>query len=157
MTGEAQDRPEPRALAEQFLRRTGAALDSGDFDAFAACFALPQQMDTFAGRRLLETRDDLSAVFDAVRAHFARSGVTDLVRRCVHAAWIGPDEIEGMHETRLLAGTQLLQAPFPVLTRMRRIDGVWKIVASGYAISDSPRHNAALTAAGRRLDEESDA
>jgi hypothetical protein len=40
---------------------------------------------------------------------------------------------------------------------MRRIDGVWKIVASGYAISDSPRHNAALTAAGRRLDEESDA
>lgn len=122
---------------------------TGDFDAMAPCFALPQEMDTFAGRRMVETLADLRTIFDAVHRHFQRSGVTDIVRHCVHAAWTGPDTIEAMHETRLLAGTLLVQTPFPVLTHFRRTDGVWRIEASRYAIPDSPEHNAALMAAGR--------
>lgn len=128
---------------------TGRALMAGDFAAFSACFAVPLELDTFDGRRLIETREDLRATFEAVCGHYRQTGVTELVRHCQEATAAGPDTILALHQTRLVAGAQLVQQPYPALTQFRRVQGRWYIVAIRYAITDSPRHNAALLATGR--------
>ena len=128
---------DPCAVAETLLARTGEAYMTGDFDAFAACFALPQWIETFDGRRQIANRADLKALFDGVRTSFCRKGVTDLVRRCVAARWHDANTIEATHETRLLAGAQLLHPSYPCLTILTRGPAGWQIAGGQYAVSDA--------------------
>ena len=136
-----------RDVSEYLLARTGQAYATGDFDLFASCFALPQWMETFEGRRLVATTDDLRQLFDAVRAHFCRLGVTDLVRHCVVAEFRDPDTIEATHESRLLAGTRLVQPPYPCFSVLKRTEAGWQVAGGQYAIQDALAHSAALTGA----------
>lgn len=120
---------------------------SGDFEMFASCFALPQWIETFEGRHLIATTEDLRTLFDAVRVHFCRLGVTDLVRRCVAAEFRDPDTIEATHESRLLAGTRLVQQPYPSFSILKRTDAGWQVAGAQYAIKDAQSLSAALTGA----------
>lgn len=129
-----------REIAEYLLNRSGRALMSGDFPLFASCFALPQTMETFEGRRLISTRDDLLSVFEGVRAHLAREGVTEMARHCVAAAFIDAETISATHETRLIRGDQLIQRPYPVLSVVRRQNDLWQVGNTIYAIADAPSH-----------------
>jgi len=134
-------------VSEYLLARTAEAYMSGDFEKFAAFFILPQQMETFEGRILIKTTDDLRDFFDAMRKHFCRLGITDLVRRCVVAEFRDPDTIEATHESRLLAGTRLVQPPYPCFSILKRTEAGWRVADGQYAIQDVPAHSSALTGA----------
>ncbi len=133
-------------VSEYLLDRTGTALMTGDFDLFAACFSLPQQMETFEGRRRIETRDELKTVFDGVRSYFRQRNVTQLARHCIEATYRDPDTIVTTHMSRVVSGTSLVQKPYPVMSLLcRGDDGIWKVSDSMYAIEDEPRHARALS------------
>ena len=120
-------------LVRQFLDKTGTSILNGDFATYAACFHLPQRVETFDGRKLLETESDLKAMHQSVHEWLVNMGATDLARDLLVAEFRGDDLIVGAYETRIMRGTELLADPYPNYGTLARIDGVWKIVDGTYA------------------------
>jgi hypothetical protein len=81
-------------IAEYLLRRTGVALMSGDFDAFAPCFILPQHLETIEGAVFVTDRETLHQIFRAVRANYRERGVTRVVRHCLEAKFKSKNLVE---------------------------------------------------------------
>ncbi|SEM75177.1 hypothetical protein SAMN05216227_100236 [Pseudorhodobacter antarcticus] len=133
-----------KEVAEYSLEQTGIGLMSGDFDLFAPHFLLPQYVKTFDGKRLLQTREDVRSVFDAVRAHFNKLQVTLLSRTCISAEFQDADTVFSTHETRLIARDVMVQQPYPVFSVLRRVGGVWLVADSEYAIVEAPWHSKAF-------------
>ena len=138
-------------IAEFLLERTGNALLQDNFDAFLACVSLPQKIETFAGQRLIASVEDLQQVFSAVRTYHRRTGVTDIVRHCVEAAFKDPTTVEATHETRLVSGAVMTQSPYPGFSVLKFDGNEWRIVSMSYAIEDRDDHNAALMSAGTKV------
>lgn len=118
------------------LARTGSALLSGDFGIFAECFLLPQEIDTFRGRDLIDSVDKVRERFDGVRDFMQKNGVTEMARHCIEAHFKDGNTIESTHETRMASGSTLVQAPFVVFSILRRTEGRWQIAYTSYAIND---------------------
>ena len=138
-----------REVSEHLLERTGHALLSHDIDSLIACFCIPTEIQTFEGRRLIKTTDELRKVFLAVTKHYATTGVTDMVRHCVEASFTDPHTVVAMHETRLITGNIITRNPFPALSVLKFNGQLWQIASSSYAIEEDQRdHNAALMCAG---------
>lgn len=135
------------AIAQGVIDRTGLGLMTGDFEVFAPCFCLPQDIETFDGRRHLETLADLRSVFDAVRAFHRKMGVTEMVRHCVTAEYRDPTTISCIHQTRLVRGSLLLQKPYHVFSVLSFENDVWRSALSQYAVDDSPSLCRALVGA----------
>lgn len=131
-------------VSEHLLERSGTAMLSGDFDTFASCFELPQEMDTFHGRNLVETRDELRTIYDSVRQLYRSHGVTDMARHCVEAVFVNADTVRATHQARLLSGTELVLGPFWAMSVLRRDGDVWRVASCQYAINDAPDLNDAL-------------
>jgi len=132
-------------IADYLLHRTGRGLMTGEFDVFAACFELPQVLETTEGTRLVKDRDDLRRIFDSMRQFFREREVTDLVRSVVSSRFQGPNKVESIHVSRLLkAGGETYRAPYPVYSVLQRRPDGWKITFSHYVILDSRTHNGAL-------------
>lgn len=136
----------PAALVETLLLGVGQDILDGDFDTFSGIFHLPQAVDTLSGSACIETRDDLRAVFERVRAYHRDRGVTRITRRCVAAARRDADTIAATVECTLVARTRRLLGPFSLLTLLRRFDGNWKIVSVQYIIPRAPDLNRAISA-----------
>lgn len=132
-------------VSERLLERTGTALMTGNFEKFADCFLLPQEMETFDGRRKVQTRDDLLEVFRGVTTHLRRKNVTEFVRHCIEARFRDDDTIVTTHMSRLLSGHTLAQTPYPVMCVLRRVDGEWKVSDGMYAVEDEPYLSKALS------------
>ena len=140
-----------REVAEDLLDRSGRGLTSGDFDLFADCFTLPKEMETFDGRRVIETRAELEAVFNDVRAYYQKIGMTRVDRHIVDAEYRNPTCIVSTHQTHVFSGEELVQQPFDVLSVLAEKNGVWRVRHSEYAITDSTEHNAALVGPHAKL------
>ena len=132
-------------ISEDLLKRSGDALFNGDFAGFADCFALPQEMETFDGRRLIASESDLRAVFDGVRGYFRSIGVTLLERRCVAARFASDTRVEATHISRLISGATITQTPYPVFSVIERGEHGWRVTHGKYAIADAPAHTRALS------------
>ena len=124
---------------------------TGDFRLFADCFILPQDFETFEGRRRITRVEDLRAVFDGVRAHFAATNVTLMERHVVAAEFVSPTEIRSTHISRLVAGEKILKATYPVMSTLNLTSDGWKVASASYALPPDPGHEAALRV-GRVLD-----
>lgn len=134
-----------REVHDFLLDRTGSALMSGDFDMFASCFALPQEIHTFDGSRLIKAPEDLRKIFNDVRAHFKSHNVTELVRTIMDAEFRDPDTVATTHVSRPLNGSLITQDPYPVFSILKRVNGVWKVAHSEYAIRNEHALTKALT------------
>ncbi len=130
-----------RQVAEELLQRTGEALDSGDFELFCSAFAFPNIIETFDGRRVIETKETLRDVFERTREELEHASVTDVIRHCVEVKFLDEDTIYSTHETRLMQENVLIQDPFPVFSVIRRTPEGWKGVYSSYALPDVSSFN----------------
>lgn len=141
-----------REVAEALLERSRRALLDNDFEGFLQCFALPVEIETFDGRRWLKTPEHVRGLFDAVRYHHRKTGVTDAVQHVVEAVFKDPATVAATHETRLLNKNVLTQKPYPVFSLL--IDGEqgWQIKSITFAIEDQPDHNKALMSAGDKYE-----
>ena len=117
---------------------------TGDFDAFAACFALPHRITTFEGTLIVPDLAGLHDISLSMRDYFAANHLTDIVRPCIDAAFVDNDTITATHESRYLSGNRLIQRPAVCLSTIRRLDGVWRVVEGQYAIQDADSHVRAL-------------
>ena len=124
------------------------------FDDFVDAFTLPTIVETFEGRRALETAQDVREAFDGVCAHYQALGATDLVRHVVAAQFDGEDTIRATHECRVLCGTQLAQTPFAVYSKIVRDGGDWKIAESIYILDGAPKYTRALSIGSARASTE---
>ena len=140
----------PRAISQDLLDRSGRAYLTGDFDAFAECFALPHRITAFEGTIDLPDLAALQEVFLSLRDYFADNRLTDIVRTCIDAAYVDADTIRATHESRYLSGARLIQRPAVGLSTIRRLDGVWRVVDGQYAIQDADDHVRALLRPRRR-------
>ena len=140
----------PHAISQDLLDRSGQAYLSGDFDAFAACFALPHRITTFEGTVIVPDLDGLHDIFQSMRDYFADNRLTDIVRPCIDAAFVDDDTIAAAHESRYLSGDRLIQRPAVCLSTIRRLDGVWRVAEGQYAIQDADSHVRALMQPRRR-------
>lgn len=136
--GEHQDLPDPpeesaREIVERLLEQTGQAILGNDFSLAEPCFKLPQDIQIFDSGVPIETVEDLKALFEGVRDHYANLGVTDLQRPCTSSAFHVADTIYATHMTYVLAGGVLVMEPYPVFSVLRREQGIWRIAHSVYA------------------------
>lgn len=140
-----------RDIAEDLLDRSGRGLTQGDFKLFECCFTLPKEMETFGGRRVIRTREEMKAVFNDVRAYYRKIGMTRVDRHVVDAEFRNPTCIVSTHQSRVYAGDELIQQPFDVLSVIELLEGAWRIRHSEYAITDSADHNSALVGRDAKL------
>ena len=132
-------------LMQDLLDSTGAAIHRGDFDAFRVWVALPSVLETFDHRLRLETVEDARALFLRAVERRRSQGVTEMVRRCVCAAFTADGSIHATHETRYLgARGQLLRPAHAGFSVLRRAGAQWQIVLSQYAVEGSMPLNMAL-------------
>ena len=134
-----------REIAEDLLERSGQGLIAGDFKSFADCFVLPKELETFEGRRVVKTEDEMESIFDDMRAYYGKIGMTHMDRRIVDAEFRNPTTIVSTHHSRIVADQELAQQPFDVLSVIELVDDVWRIRHCQYAIIDSEEHNKVLT------------
>ncbi len=132
-------------ISEYLLSQTGTALMTGDFELFASCFLLPQEMETFEGRRHVRSVDDLREVFVGVTDHLRRKNVTEFERHCIEASFRDKDTIVTTHMSRLVSGQTLAQKPYPVMCILRNVEGTWKVSDGMYAVEDEPNLAKALS------------
>lgn len=108
-------------------------------------------METFDGRRVITTREELEAVFNDVRAYYRTIGMTRVDRHIVDAEFRNPTCIVSTHQSRVYADEELIQQPFAVLSVIELKDGAWRIRHSEYGIMDSSAHNRALVGSNAKL------
>lgn len=126
------------AIASDMLEVTRQAYQSRDFDAFAACFLIPNVVQTPHATHRIETRDDLRATFDRMLENFDALGVIDMHRRITHAVFHDAETIEAHFESR-----HVLQGPqFGADVRskgfLRLVDGRWRIAEHVYITNSAP-------------------
>lgn len=131
-------------ITADLLERSGEAFLSGDLDTFASCIALPWELETFEGKRQIESEVDLGFLFNALQTHHRKYGVTQIARNVVEAVFKDDLTILATFETRLLNGNLLTQKPYPVFAVIIRTDTGWKTKSMTFAIEDQPEHNALL-------------
>ena len=132
-------------IVEALLFATGEAMATEDFERFAACFALPYEVETLKGTVTIESEAALQDMFRKNIAYYRSEGVTDMIRRCLRAEFLTPDTITCLYETRLLHfGTHAKRTPYDVSVRIVMQNSVWKCVRGTYAIQDCDAHCRAL-------------
>ena len=129
-----------RGIAEDLLQRIGRALMDRNFGLFQSCFLLPQVMESFSGRREVETTDDLKAVFMGVCAHLDNLDVKTPQRRCIVAEFQDTETAHSTDESRLISGSELVQRAYRVFSILRHVDGTWFVWHSKYAVADLLEH-----------------
>ena len=134
-------------VSEHLLRITAKALMTRDFDMFAACFHLPQTMNTMGRRVVAETRFDLRRVFESNCDHHEALGVTELRRECVAAIFHGENRVEATHLSTVLADGKEVMPPYPVFSVLEKSDTGWLIMSSEYALDDDSAVAKAIHAA----------
>lgn len=122
-------------ISDHALEVTGQALLTGDYASFAACFRLPYKCTTMGTSITYETDDQFRLAFNNMHQKFKLMGLTDLVRVTEAAKFTGPDRIAATHISHPMSGTIRLEEPYPVFTNFERINGVWKISSSDYALA----------------------
>ena len=134
------------SIGQMLLDRTGEGLMTGNWGLFISCFGFPHRMETFEGKDILQSPDDMRPRFDAVRATHKADNVTDLIRHTVSAGWVDDTTIHHTHQSRPLAGTTLVLTPYTVFSVFERLAGRWLITSSQYAVANADNLNAALNA-----------
>ena len=130
-------------ISEAILEITGDALVSGDFDAFASVFHVPQYMATMAGPVYMETKDDMRRAFDDMYAHFQTAGVDRLNRKVTEAHYVSDTTIESTHLSEVVSADGTSLGTYPVFSVIEKIDGVWKVARSEYCLeADSAQASA---------------
>ena len=127
------DFDDPTEISDYVLELTRRGYVERDFDLFSSRFVLPHPIGTFQGERLLETRDDIRAVFDAMCAEHDALGAIDLKRKTISARFLGDGRVQHTIETRLVLHGYSLSDEVIAHGTLRLMDHRWMIETSSYA------------------------
>jgi hypothetical protein len=145
------DQNDPRAIAEQLLAESGAALMTRDFPRFRVLFELPHRVETYARHSVIRTEDDMRRVFDGVCGHLRETGIEKMVRVVLDARFRGDGRMEYTHETHLLQSGFWAEAPCTAYSVVLRRGDAWRVAESCYAVASGTIHGRALHANARSI------
>ncbi|MEM8592095.1 MAG: hypothetical protein AAGF13_06165 [Pseudomonadota bacterium] len=143
--GAPRSREEAFEICQNLLDLTGEALLAEDFERFRAHFTLPTSVETFEGKRSLDTVEALEDAFRGACDHYRAQGTTDLLRHVLAAGFEGETKIRGTYECRILAKHVLAHPAFTLHCTLHLQDGAWKIAESIYVIEGAPILTRALS------------
>lgn len=126
-----------KRIYQELLDQIGSAYFDADFASFHRVVHVPHRFATEGKEHIVETTEHLHRSFDCFREYLAGLGVTDFVRTCTGAAFLGPDKIVGSHISDLISNGTRTREPYEVWSTMRRIDDRWQVVASQNALADT--------------------
>lgn len=134
-----------RNIHQELLDRSGHAMMSVNFEAFAQCFAIPSVIETYEATGEITSMVDMRALFDRLVAERATQRVRDIVRRSTDAAFREDGTIVATHETRYIVEGNILLGPVhTALSVLRQEDGLWKVAFSQYTVEGDNALNKAL-------------
>ncbi|SFS15590.1 hypothetical protein [Yoonia litorea] len=131
------------------LEVTGEALLSGDFEMFASVFQVPQTIVTLDQRISVATLDDLRRVFEGVHAHYVETGVVELDRKVVEAAYLSPTKVVSTHTTVTRSPTHGETVRQPVFSTIEKIGTTWKVTSGEYALDKNDGRAKAMALAAQ--------
>lgn len=131
-------------ITEWLLALTGDAMMADDFEAFHRHQILPQPIETFEGRKMVTTPAQMQSVFESVRAHQKRLGVTRLERRCAEAKFVGRENLEAVYTSFAYRDRTLIQQPYQSFAFLRLVNDEWKFAYCMYGVPGESRLNDAL-------------
>ncbi|MFC6639111.1 hypothetical protein GV827_08470 [Sulfitobacter sp. JBTF-M27] len=156
MTSDVSSNAQAKDFYQDLLDRLSSAYEADDFDAYAQMIRVPHEASSYGPKVQVNTMGELRVLFDSIRWHFAKTGVTDYVRTCISAEFLSATEIVGTHETRMLAGTQVVETPYPVKSYLQLIDGNWWVCKSDNAVQPDNGFGRVLSQNARGTDGRSD-
>ncbi|MEJ6394107.1 hypothetical protein V8J82_12615 [Gymnodinialimonas sp. 2305UL16-5] len=120
------------AIYQGLLDLMGRAITHRDFDAYSAYVALPHYIETEGSALMIETRDQLSAVFNDICDRLARIDIDGLTRHCLSATFTAPDQITGTHITWQVTRSNAIQESYKVHSVLTRGAGIWQVASGTY-------------------------
>jgi len=134
MASKQQQLSDPKAMEiyQANLDAVSTAILDNTPEAVLDHLRAPYFMRTTEQLVALNNREDILNSINRVRLSLRVQGATDYVRTTHHAFFRSETEIEGVHSTRILRGTELLTPPYENRMRlMLSADGKWQVVHAG--------------------------
>ena len=116
-----------KAIYQNHVNTTAAALLDDDFATFKLCAQLPLRITTETDIIVINTEEELKAKFDLFVGQYRNRGLTDLVRVVKEAYFYDDNDIRGIHESNWMCNDRRLITPYP--NRLRLVcgaDGQWR-------------------------------
>ncbi|MEJ6403592.1 hypothetical protein [Yoonia sp. 2307UL14-13] len=124
-------------IYQGLLEKIGASYFDNDFASFRQMVHVPHHFSTEGKYFVIDTTEDLETSFHHFREYLAGLGVTDFIRTCTGAAFLGEDKIMGAHVSDLIRNGARTREPYEVWSSLDLIDGRWKVTGSQNALSDT--------------------
>jgi len=124
-----------KAIYQDHVNTTAAALLADDLATFKARTQLPLRITTETDIIVINTEDELKAKFDFFVGHYRNRGLTDLVRVVKEAYFYDDNDIRGIHESNWMCNDRRLITPYPNRLRLLRdADGQWRETHCAHAV-----------------------
>lgn len=114
-------------IYQRHLDEQSDALLTDDFESFERSICLPHHITTQTEHFAIRDRAHLIKTFRGFSTLYSDRGLTALVRIVKSAAFSGPDEIIGTHETHQMRAHIRITPPYPNRVRLVRDgNGLWR-------------------------------
>ncbi len=124
--------PDAKIIYQRLLDEIGTAIETRDYAAYRMHFSLPHPMRTAETELVVETDEQLRAVFDKTCTKLALQNVRGLTRVCTVAQYVDETTIRGSHETWLVTPASQIRQTYNALSTLRREHGRWRVADSQY-------------------------
>lgn len=132
-------------ITDPMIRETGEAIKSGDFEKYMRHFAVPFVLETFEGKHLIGSQQEMKQHFDGVRAFRAENGIAYSKRENISAEFQDDRTIALVHVSHLfLADDTRFDRPYPTYSVIRETDGRWLTYHCRYGVGDLEMFTRAL-------------
>jgi len=139
------DHPEAHRIFQDLLDRSGGAMLSRDMTALLRWFAIPNTVESFEGRRTLNTEAETRALFETIMARQHEQCITHMIRRVTHAEFRDPDTIWATHETRYVYHNKVLSdSPHEGFSILHRYPDCWKVHHAQFTVDGRNPLNSAV-------------
>ena len=127
----------PAGIVQSYLDEVGAAVLSGDWDAYVCRVVLPFVLTTQAAIITVHTEKDLRAGFDDFHQTLRARRITDYVR-LVESATMTPDrQMTGRYSSHLVAGDHRIIDPYTSDITLRLVGNLWRATAISNSLTNS--------------------
>ncbi|WP_131802818.1 hypothetical protein [Cognatiyoonia sediminum] len=130
------DTQDPFAIASTLLKVTEQSYWDRDFETFASCFRIPHIIGSLEGDRIVETLEELRAIFDTMGAHYEALGALALRREAYEAVLVDNDNLRVMFTSQQELPNRVLTNKINFYSEVEREGEDWKITLTRAVSSD---------------------
>lgn len=119
-------------IYQSILNASGDAVNLRDFTRYAPFFNTPSTLETFEGRLVIRTSDDLRKAFENLQTLLRDIGATQMERTCTLAQFDGPTTIRGLHDSQLRDDAGHVLEEYSGMATLNLSEGKWRVTSSQF-------------------------